>query len=137
MNFGTDFMTDSSSLEMPKGKRGPKKTLMTRSIMNPDAAQPEWDEAQSEDANGRVTLDQCGKLEEIDSENEGERSVEAVQRVVKVGRQQYTLVLRGKTLDISGNTYRRQLRRTLIKEPCPLDPAIQAWMSSTHIFTST
>ena len=133
MDFGTHFMTDPHNLELPVGKKGPKKTLLTRTILNPGPVQPEWDEAQSEDAQGRVTLDQCGEVEEQDSDSEDERPTDAVRKVVHVGQQQYTLVLRGKTLDISGN-FHRSTSHEEAKEPCTPDPVIEAWDAfDTHL----
>lgn len=103
LNFGLDFMIDPDNLEVPS--RRERKTLMARSLLNVQAPQPEWDEAKAEDDSGVITMDVCGEPDELEAS--GSIEEEVIQRKVTIGSQNYTLVLRGTTLDISGGVHRR------------------------------
>ena len=103
LNFGLDFMIDPDNLEVPS--RRERKTLMVRSLLNVQAPQPEWDEAKAEDDSGVITMDVCGEPDELEAS--GSIEEEVIQRKVTIGSQNYTLVLRGTTLDISGGVHRR------------------------------
>lgn len=103
LNFGLDFMIDHDNLEVPS--RRERKTLMVRSLLNVQAPQPEWDEAKAEDDSGVITMDVCGEPDELEAS--GSIEEEVIQRKVTIGSQNYTLVLRGTTLDISGGVHRR------------------------------
>ena len=95
-------MTDPDNLEVPS--RRERKTLMVRSLLNVQPPQPEWDEAKTEDESGVITMDVCGEPDELEASGSTE---EVIQRKVTIGSQNYTLVLRGTTLDISGEVHRR------------------------------
>ena len=103
LNFGLDFMTDPDNLEVPS--RRERKTLMVRSLLNVQPPQPEWDEAKTEDESGVITMDVCGEPDELGAS--GSTEEEVIQRKVTIGSQNYTLVLRGTTLDISGEVHSR------------------------------
>ena len=103
LNFGLDFMTDPDNLEVPS--RRERKNLMVRSLLNVQPPQPEWDEAKTEDESGVITMDVCGEPDELEAS--GSTEEEVIQRKVTIGSQNYTLVLRGTTLDISGEVHSR------------------------------
>ena len=103
LNFGLDFMIDPDNLEVPS--RRERQTLMARSLLNVQAPQLEWDEAKAEDDSGVITMDVCGEPDELEAS--GSIEEEVIQRKVTIGSQNYTLVLRGTTLDISGGVHRR------------------------------
>jgi hypothetical protein len=50
-------------------------------------------------------MDVCGEPDELEAS--GSTEEEVIQRKVTIGSQNYTLVLRGTTLDISGEVHRR------------------------------
>lgn len=98
MDFGLDFISNSENFEKPT--RRDEKTLVVRSILNPKPPSSEWDEAKQEDTSGVMTLDVCGEPEE--EEMAVPEDTEPDVRNVVIGSSNYTLVLRGNTLDISG-----------------------------------
>jgi hypothetical protein len=103
LDFGLDFMTDPDNLEVPS--RRERKTLIVRSLLNVQPPQPEWDEAKAKDDFGGITMDVCGEPDELEASGSTEEDV--IQRKVTIGSQNYTLVLRGTTLDISGEVHCR------------------------------
>jgi hypothetical protein len=90
-------------------------------------------EAKTEEESGVITMDVCGEPDELEAS--GSTEEEVIQRKVTIGSQNYTLVLKGTTLDISGEVHRRSpspeettIRFTGTVEDLSMDSSVQVSM---------
>jgi len=113
-NFGLEFMSTPTNFVPPISKRNRGETILSNSLLAPIASknpQPEWDEGcqPAKEPEWIVVVEECGKPDDMEMEPEvvSEEEEPDIQGTVTIGPQQYTLVLRGSTLDISGTVLRR------------------------------